>query len=170
MKKGRYLSVIILCILILGLVSYYTYNRLSKKDKTHEDDDKPVVVDEVPEEDTFDYSVVPGTYTNSEYGVTLNIDSISENDIVFSIIHKSDDASYDRIAQLGDNSMIELLSIENKVYNFNWDEDGFGSTGSGNIQLKDDKVYLTIKAKPSEENKSGWTLGDYDNILMEKNN
>lgn len=99
----------------------------------------------------------------SKGGVILKIYSISEADITFEIETVS---SNERVAFTAKED-INLTSIKEGVYNFDWKNDGWNSIGNGSITINDSEVFLSINTTGySDDNLSGWSLGNFDNKEM----
>ena len=136
--------------------------------------DNTDVNDEVEsEEEETDYSKFIGEYVNDSSksiddvrnngGVILKILSISESDISFEIENVS---SNQRIAHSGLED-IRVTSIKDGVYSFEFNNDGWDSTGIGSISIVLGKIYLSVDTlEYSEDNTSGWSLGNFDNTEM----
>ena len=179
MKNNKKIIISILIVILVGIsiITVLSLNgTISFKNNDIDITDKSDNVDtndEVEEKEEIDYSKFVGEYVNDNSkgiddvrnngGVILKILSISEGDISFEIESVS---SNQRIAYSGSED-ISVTSINDGVYSFKFNNDGWNSTGIGSISIISDKVYLSVETlEYSEDNTSGWSLGNFNDTEM----
>ena len=195
-KKTNVILVIILTILVMLLLFGVFLYALSKKgylnleqpenninnnnqienDSNNNDQTEDGINNSTTKSD-IDYESIVGKYKDdsnktvddvmSTGGVILNITSISEKDISFEIKTIS---SNQRIAST-EHQEIEITGIEKNKYDFKWNNDGWNNEGIGSIIIEDDNILLSVSTtKISDDNTTGWSLGNFQNKKMYKEN
>jgi hypothetical protein len=192
-KKTNVILVIILTILVMLLLFGIFLYALSKKgylnfeqpennnnqienDSNNNDQTEDGINNSTTKSD-IDYESIVGKYKDdsnktvddvmSTGGVILNITSISEKNISFEIKNIS---SNQRIATT-EYQEIEITNIEKNIYYFKWHNDGWNNEGIGSIIIEDDNILLSVSTtKISDDNTTGWSLGNFQNKKMYKEN
>ena len=195
-KKTNVILVIILTILVMLLLFGVFLYALSKKgylnleqpenninnnnqienDSNNNDQTEDGINNSTTKSDV-DYELIVGKYKDdsnktvddvmSTGGVILNITSISEKNMSFEIKNIS---SNQRIATT-EYQEIEITNIEKNRDSIdeqmlNWNNEGIGS-----IIIEDGNVLLSVSTtKISDDNTTGWSLGNFQNKKMYKEN